>query len=1003
MTKNKKKYCFMLFLCLFAFSVLGASVKWDKTPAKAHELTTESEVLSSYKLGSKFTVPKASISYDGTNYEASHILFFPDGTPYVKDVYDLTATGEYTLSYESTINRRTVSVDKTFVVYSDAYDVSVNTVLEYKDSLEKVESSSVSGISVSLPENDVFTFNEPINVYDFNDERPLICIHPYNNGGEGTTQREVLRHIVRLTDCYDSKNYIDFILAWDYSDHKAKTAAMFYRASVAGGKSIGLRTTAQNSGFKYNDQYYIIRESLYGAASPQYQLTDAGVTVFFDPIENTFYAEGISKVLVSKLDSDELYGAEAFSGFTTGEVYLSVFAEEYYESIAHIEISSLGGYNQKELHMTGVFDKKKPDIVIASGFTDETVYIAKNESVTLPKANVYDVNWNNEISVAVYSNYGTDNCKQVSCKNGVFTPTRAGVYTVEYIARDTFGNTATRLLEFRCVITQNDKSIDFEVDELEELTAGTICKLPDYSATSLNGKVDVEEFFRVGSDGEKTPVPTEGFLVEYIGEYQIIYEYTDGYFTYEKVYSVSSKASDNITFDTPILPEYFIADANYTLDTVYAYTYKESDPVRHDVTVYMIKDSDEKSATKVDYDNVKIPNCSAVSFKYVYGEQYVYSYEVSVVDVGFASDLKMEDYFIGDFEKSSDGIGIYYSSNKSSGSNTLQFANIVSLSSFSFACTVENNLGNLAAIDISLTDYYDRSKSVTISYINNSGVTVFASNRASINTQRLFEGYEHKFYYSESDEGFYDISGNFIAWDNSFASDKILLSVTLRGISGRSKIKITEVCGTVFSNDTDDFFKPILFYENMGGFKKKGETVTISSSYAIDVLCPFLRSDLNLTVMSPSAKTVVSKDGVTLNSGCATDCDYLIELTEYGKYRVIYSYTDARGNTVTESYFVNVEDDTPPSIELDDDYGKNSVVYAALNDKITLKGYIIFDDKTAESALVVKTMVYSPSLEHVFVKDNAFTVTKKGIYTVCYYVYDEFGNYSTVSYKVMVK
>lgn len=1004
MKKSIKKTLLFSASLLFAFATFGIGLSTDKTNVKAQGLNMQSEILSSYSLGSEFVAPQASIVYNGTSYEASPILFFPNGTPYEKDVYDLNSTGKYTLSYGAVIDGKNVSMEKTFSVYADAYDVSANTVLEYRDSLEKVEGSSVSGLFVSLPENDVFTYNEAINIYDYNAEKPLICIHPNNNGGEGTTHREVLRHVIRLTDCYNAENYIDFILAWDYSNHKTKTASMFYRASVAGGKSIGLRTTTDTAGFEYKNQYYSLRESLYGAASPQYQLTDAGVTVYFDPIENVFYAEGISKVLVSKMDSVELYGDEAFSGFSTGEVYVSVFAEEYYEGAVNIEISKLAEYEQKELHMIGILDKKKPNIVLDVNNENGAIYVAKNESVTIPKATVYDVNWDKEISVAVYSNYGTDSCKQISCANGSFTPTKAGRYTVEYIAKDTFGNQAVKTLVFSCVSTASNKSIDLTVDELEELTAGTVCKLPDYTAVGLNGNVSVKEFYRFGSDGEKTPIPSNGFLVEYVGEYQIIYEYTDGFMTYEKVYSVSSKASENITFDTPILPEYLITNANYSFDDVHAYSYENVTPSKHETTIYLIVDGNENTATKIDYANVKIPNnCSTVSFKYVYGKYSSYSQEIPVVDVGFGANLKMEKYFVGDFDKSSDGSGVYYLSKTTSGSNTLQFVNIVSLSSFSFACTVEEGFSNFFAVDVCLTDFYNRANSVTVSYINKTGNTLFSCNGSEINTQTIFEGYEHKFYYNEGDGGFNDMGGKFIAWNNNFTSDRILLSVTLRDMSGSSKIKITEVCGSVLSNDTGDFFKPILSYEDLGGIKKRGETITINASYAIDVLCPFVRSNLTMSVVSPSGKNVVSNDGITLGIGCATDRDYMIKLTENGKYRVTYSYVDNWGNMVTESFFANVADIVPPTVILDNGYNKNTVVSAKLNNKITLKGYKVSDDKTEESKLVVKVMAYSPSFEQVFITDNSFIATKKGTYTVYYYAYDEFGNYAVTSYKILVK
>ncbi len=1000
---RKKTKIILLFFALlsmlcafFYFSVEGSSFS-----AKALELNVESEIFSSYKTGSEFVAPKGSIIYEGTEYEASPILFYPDGTPCVKDSYYLNSVGEYVLVYEATIDGDTVSLQKTFMVFSQTYDIGANATLTYRDTLEKVQGNSSSGLFVSLPENDTFTYNEPIDIYDYDSEKPLICFHPYNNGGNGTTYREALRHVVRLTDCYDENNYIDFILSWDYSNHITKTAALFYRASVAGGTSIGLRSTTENSGFLYNGQYYEVRTSKFGAASPQYTLTDDGVSVYFDPIENIFYAQGSSKVLVSKLDSFELYGAEAFSGFTTGEVYLSLFAEEYYEGSVNLEISKLAGYEQKELFRENIYDNRKPVITLDVNTKESVYYVAKNETVVLPKATATDVNLIDDVSVSVYVNYGTSSCRQISCVDGVFSPKTEGRYTVVYSAIDSFGNVGTKIILFSCVNMSGNKSIDFNVEELSSLTAGAICELPTYSASSLNGDVIVNTYYRFESETEKIPILESGFLVENIGLYEIIYEYTDGVFSYEKKYFVDSVPSDNITFDVPILPKYLIADAKYTFDDVHAYSYENAVPTKHDVTVYLIKDGVEDSSMEVDYLNVSIPKCSTVLFKYVYGNKFVYSAEIPVVDVGFENELKMENYFVGDFDKTANSSCVSYLSKKMSGTNVLDFVNVLSLSSFSFACYIDEGFGNFYAIDICLTDFYDRSKSVTISYINRSGTTLFACGDTSVNTDEAFENYTHKFYYNATDDVFSDMSGKSMAWNNNFTTDKVLLSVSVRNIQGLSKVKILEVCGTGLSDDTGDYFKPFLNYKNVGGTMKMGDVITLYTPYALDVLCPFLRSDLTMSVITPSGNNAISNDSVVLQVGCDTGRDYTLTLTENGKYRVMYTYMDKWGNQISTSFFANVSDTIPPEIVLDDGYN-GTIVNVKLNENVQIKSYSVSDDKTDKTDLVVKIMVYSPTFEQVFVNNGAFIAKKTGQYTVYYYVYDSVGNYAVATYKVNV-
>lgn len=1006
MKKIIKKMLITASCFALASVALMAGLSVGNTKAKAMVLEPETEILSTYELGTEFSVPKASIVYNGKDYDATALLYFPDGTLYNNDIYTLSSMGEYTLVYEAVVDGKTVSMQKAFKVYSNAYNVDVNTTLEYRDSLTRIQSESVAGLYVSLPEKSIFTYNEPINIYDYDSEKPLIRIHPYSDGGDDT-YRESFRQIVRLTDCYDADNYVEFELNWDWANHITETAAAYYRASVSGGKSIGLPPIAADaiseSSYWIGSQRYAINAERYGAFSGTYDLTDAGVTVYFDPIENIFYAEDTSKVLVSKVDSVELYGNEAFKGFTTGEVYISVCAEEYFTGTTNIEISLLAGYEQKELHMSTLIDAKKPNIVVDVNDMKKPYFIANNESVMLPKAKAYDINLVGDVSVAVYSNYGTDNCRQISCKNGVFTPKTEGLYTVVYTAKDAFGNVANEELKLSCSTMNNDRVVSFSVEELDGLTAGTVCKLPAHTVSSPNGEVEIQAYYSFGADGERTPIGKDGFLVENVGEYQIIYVYSDVLVSYEKKYTVTSVASDNVTFDTPIFPEYVIANAKYTFESVYAYTYEATNPTPRKANIYLIKDGDETTATEVDYDNVSIPTCSTVSFKYVYGEHSMYSQSLPVVDVGFGTELQMQNYFVGNFTKEARGNGVYYTSKTRSGSNTLEFINILSLSSFTFSCVMPQGYSNFTAVDVCLIDYYNRDNAVTISYINKMGNVLLACGVSQVATSATFAETVLKFYYNEVEGGFYDMSGKGVAWKNTFSSDKILLKVTLRDMTGISQIAITEVCGSVLSNDPADYFKPFLFYDNVGGIKKEGETITLSPAYAIDVLCPFVRSNLIFSVTTPSGKSAVSDDGITLKTGCDTDRAYNLTLTENGKYRIQYSYTDEWGNMVNISFFANVSDTVPPTIVLDDGYNEAKVIKAGLNEKVTLQKYTVSDDKTAVSDLLVKCMVYSPAYEHVFVKDGAFTATKKGIYTVYYYVYDSVGNYGVTYYSVIVE
>lgn len=1006
MQKITKIGLILLGCSLFTVAGIYASKKNDETMVKAVELSTATDILTQYDLGQEFLIPEAIISYNGQDYEAtSTILYFPNGTPYTSEKLKLSSIGEYILEYQVVVDGKTVSAAKTFNVNSSAYTLGTNSILEYSDSLDRITGSSVGGLHLELADKDIFTYNTPINIFDYDVNTPLLRMHPYSDGGSDTAL-ESLKQVVRLTDCYDVDNYIEFELSWDYSNHITKTAAAYYRASVSNGKSIGIIPVATDavvsSAIYIGEQRYAVHNGKYGAFSSTYNLTDAGVTVYFDPETNCFYAEDSAKILVSDLDNSELYGDEIFKGFSTGEVYISVLAEEYYTGSVNIDISMMAGMAEKELHLQKVNDNKAPEIVIDIPNTEKIYYIAKNESITLPKAIAYDVNLSGEVSIGIFSYYGTEKCRQHSYKNDIFTPKSEGLYTVVYTARDMFGNVSTKTLTLSCVEKENNKIVSFSVEKLNSLTAGSICELPEYEIFSDNDGVTLSTYYKFMSEDKLVEIVDNAFLVENVGEYEIVYIYKDIFTSYREAYKVNSVASSNVRFDEPIFPKYVIANAPYTFEPVYAYTYEAEKPTKHNAEVYIIADGDTNSIVKVDYANVRIPDCTTVQFKYSYDGISVFSEEIPVVNVGFGKSLKMQQYFVGDFDKTADPNGTYYQSNVTNGTNSLEFVNILSLSTFSFSCIIPQGLGNFEEVDITLTDYYDRDNSVTVSYINKKSTTYMLCGNAQADVGVAFEGFAHKVYYDSRRNTFNDMGGKTLTWSNSFTSDKVLLTVSIRNITGNVKIGILEVGGQIFSNDTADYFKPTMLCEDDGGVKKAGESITIKPAVIIDVLSPYLQSNLTLTVTKPSGGYATSDDNVLLQTGCITDREYVITLVEDGNYRVQYSYTDAGGNMISGGFVAKVSDTQAPTIQLNDGYNESTVVNAKVNTTVSLQGYTVSDDKTATDKLTVKYMVYSPRLEHVFVTDKQFVANYKGVYTVYYYVYDAMGNYSVASYQVNV-
>jgi hypothetical protein len=369
--------------------------------------------------------------------------------------------------------------------------------------------------------------------------------------------------------------------------------------------------------------------------------------------------------------------------------------------------------------------------------------------------------------------------------------------------------------------------------------------------------------------------------------------------------------------------------------------------------------------------------------------------------------LKLTEYFQGEgFIKGENAAE--FTVKDGEGNYTLDFINVLSLSSFSFEFTVPKTelekdaiYDEFQAIDITLTDYYDRDKQVTASYRNVNGLLAISFNGgANVNTGRTFSGVKNTFFYSKGT--FSNSSGHTWALDNAFESDKLLLSVTLVGVHGNAGITVQRLASQGF-NATSDRIEADIYYENpQGGIHELGEIVELSAAQVTDVLSPYLEKNQKLVVTAPDGSYVTSLDGVLLDGTCDVTRSYQIKLESLGSYLVKYIYEDQNKNSRTAHYAINVPERNAPSITLKD-VKDGDLIETGINTWVKIAEYSVKDDKTATGELLSYVVVYDPDYLRATVKDGKFAALKKGDYLVCYYCYDSEGNYTTASYTVRVR
>jgi len=1018
--KNRLPYIVALvFICAIAL-VLSLSFFSVKGGRIEGEMVSQTEIKDSYYLNDSITVAGAKISVGGTEYLAESItLFYPDGSAKSGDTFIFDKIGTYTLEFEGKNGDSSVYCKKIITVYERSVTIPSNSKCEYVSELSTLNNGK-SGLDVELMVSSEFIFNKAIDLNGASVKgSPLITFLPYQYSLNKTnTELTVLSttykavepqakvFYVKLTDCYDENELYSGKPCYYYPNFSARSNGQDFRSLNAPSASLNKYGELVNiDGIQYLAKY----QSWAGTYEWSNLKNNGEISIYFDYEKSRLYGTypGASTMFFADVSSEALFGDNAFKGFTTGEVYLSIYASDYVSDRINFTVSEIYGNSGEDLSSLGVVDTVKPKVNVQLD-TNKTYYVAKNSEVIIPEATVYDVNLL-KLNKRVYYMYGTDKQVSISVKDGKFIPTMSGEYVIEYVATDLFGNKSEPVvIKLNSTATASGSVIDFNVSKLpSEVGAGKVITVPSVSMSGLNGGATLKSYFYKNDAPDVVTEFSAGdqIMFEELGEYTVVYEY--GEFFEQKVYSytVSAVASDEIIFTEAVLPKYFIKNAVYTLDAVNAYSFAGGAKHQTDVS-YFIKE-DEKEYVSIDYSSVKITASDKVQFKYVSEGKEVYSSEITVVDVGFMPGdftLGIENYFYGDFEATSSYKGVQLISNVNSGSNSFEFINPVSISKFQFIFKSVANMANFNEVKIELTDYYDRDKKVVLGFREEAGVMTYYAGGVSSGVAVNFAKSDFTVFYDEKTSNFIDGTGQQLTWYNDFSSDFALMKVTVGGITGASGLEIKEVSGQLIDDSEQDYYtSAFIGYKNLyGGVVEIDSNAVIYPAYAVDVLSPFNIAGMKVAVSDSEGKYVSTEDGTLLDGTVTANKEYVIKFTAYGQYNVNYLYTDAYGNPSTSSYNIYVTDTTDPTIVLDDGVNENSIDYAELDKEYKIKGYTVSDNLPIEK-LKVDTFVIRNGTKITKVVDGVITFTSAGEYKVLYYCYDEAGNYACASYYVSVK
>lgn len=336
------------------------------------------------------------------------------------------------------------------------------------------------------------------------------------------------------------------------------------------------------------------------------------------------------------------------------------------------------------------FVNAKPTITLDSRFSKRDGYkIAINETVVIPEATATDDNLVGGVKTAVYYNYGTSKQQMIDMKNGTFTPTKVGEHAIVYSAVDVYGERVEEVVYVSCASAEDNGNVALKLSA-ENVTrnAGEEIEISPCTLTGLYDDLsNVRVFAIFEGETEREEIFNYRYFPRNVGDYQIVYEYETPFKTYSATSVLTTEAVGNIELNENALPDYFIKGARYTIDGWVGYVFDEKYPTKTEAKTYI--KGDDGVYEEIDRKDFAINASSTVRFKFEIGAKTIETEEFKVVDVGFGGELNLKEYFQGEGFTKAENEATYVVE-EGEGDYTLDFINVLSLSSFNFEFIVPN-------------------------------------------------------------------------------------------------------------------------------------------------------------------------------------------------------------------------------------------------------------------------------------------------------------------------
>lgn len=749
----------------------------------------------------------------------------------------------------------------------------------------------------------------------------------------------------------------------------------------------------------------------------------------------------LSYIVMDFDDPSYITSGYVWNGFTSDQVYISVSLNDIRSTSAKAVIYSVDGKSFETSKQTD----EAPQISIES---EDSIVGLKGMSLAVPKASAVDCRGNdvnNLVTKVYYERNG--NLFDVSIQNGRFKTARNGTYHIVYTATDIFGRRAEKRIFVE--VLERAEAFTATLDQVsDEYRSGEIAeKIGIYGSEniSLGGAIgSVDATCRVFI-GEEEIICEDGiFVPQKAGTYLVEYTFTDSVGRETKVsYEVAITAPQEPVIVGSI-PTYvgFVRGNAYEIADIYFIDYAKADATKQKAEVYvngeLFTGTEYTAANKVEGIG-ETEDEEIVRLEYKYGEAVLLKFDIPVKTVYKKEERNVatttievrkylnERYFITDETTSVVANTNYLVLQTQRSDAEIWFAQPLEANGLNFVFDVDFQKAidlseienNLKTLKIRIVDAKDASKSILVEIYedtnkgnlrmrigNSTSALSFTGSLLGMKTEQI------SIKYNAEENVFYDTSNKSkmimspIQYENGERfegfGDTVYISIAMETKSAEenASIRMYSLNGQQFGNTADeDTREPNLIVNGeYGAIYEAGSKIEIYSANAYDVFSSIAANEFTLSVLrTENGRSVAVKDvnGLSLDK-VSPKQSYVLDLTQTGEYRIVYTAKDCRGNETSNVYTINVIRHVDPVIEVKGELPKD----VKAGEEVTLpSAEVTFMQENPNNLSWI--VVISPSTnEYDFMKGNSFKATKLGVYKIRYCALDAYGSYTIVEYSV---